>query len=109
MPIKFGRLVQKGLKNPSDFIRILFALPKFIKLFYRLFHDRRVPIHLKVILILTLAYVISPIDLIPDLLIPFFGQIDDLIILIAGLRYFLRNCPPEAVQEHVLQIERGSS
>lgn len=109
MAIKFGRLVQQGLKNPLDFIRTLFALPKFIKLFYRLFHDSRVALQLKIMLILTLAYVISPIDLIPDLLIPFFGQIDDLIILIAGLRYFLRNCPPEAVQEHVLLIERGAS
>jgi len=107
MAIKFGRLLQKGLKNPVDFFRIILNLPKFIKLYYRLFHDRRVPLHLKLILILALVYVISPIDLIPDWLLPFFGHVDDLIILIASLRYFLRNSPPEVVQEHVERIEMG--
>ncbi|UCE05962.1 MAG: DUF1232 domain-containing protein [bacterium] len=107
MAIKFGRLIQKGLQNPIDFFRIILNLPKFVKLYLRLFQDRRVPLHLKLMLILALVYVISPIDLIPDWLLPLFGHVDDLIILIATLRYFLRNCPPEAVQQHVERIERG--
>jgi uncharacterized membrane protein YkvA (DUF1232 family) len=107
MAIKLWRLIQKGLQNPTDFFRIIFNLPKFIKLYYRLFQDRRVSIHLKVILILALVYIISPLDLIPDSLLPFFGYLDDLIILIAALRYFLKNSPPEVVKEHVEMIERG--
>ncbi len=107
MAIKFGRLIRKGLQNPYDFIQIILNLPKFIKLYSRLFQDRRVPMHLKLIVILALIYVISPIDLIPDWVFPFFGQIDDLIVVIAALRYFIKNCPTEVVQEHVERIEIG--
>ncbi len=96
-----------GFRNPLDIIRLLVVLPKFIKLIYRLFGDARVQLHLKLLLILTLAYVISPIDLIPDWLLPVVGQLDDLIVLIAGVRFFLRHCPPAVVNEHVVQIERG--
>ena len=105
--MKLGRLVQKGLKNPTDFIRIIFNLPKFIKLYYRLFIDRRVPIYLKLILILAVIYVISPLDFVPDWILPVVGYVDDVVILIAALRYFLKNCPPDIVQEHVERIEMG--
>ena len=107
MAIKLGRLVQQGLKNPIDFIRIIFNLPKFIRLYYRLFKDRRVPVHLKLILILAFIYIISPIDFIPDLIFPIVGYADDFVVLIAALRYFLKNCPSEIVQEYVERIEMG--
>ena len=107
MNIKLSRLIQKGLQNPIDFLRIVFNLPKFIKLYYRLFLDRRVLFHLKLVLILALVYVISPIDLIPDWLFPLFGYMDDLIVLFVALKYFLKNCPPEVVREHVERIEMG--
>lgn len=38
-------------------------------------------------------YLISPIDLIPDAL-PFFGVIDDLIIVPAAIRWLLNRLPP---------------
>ncbi len=107
MAIKLSRLIQKGLQNPTDFIRIILNLPKFIKLYFRLFQDRRVQLHLKLILILALIYVVSPIDIIPDWVIPLFGYADDLIVLFIALRYFLNNCPTEVVQEHVERIEMG--
>ncbi|MDZ7319394.1 MAG: DUF1232 domain-containing protein [candidate division KSB1 bacterium] len=107
MSIKLENLFDGRIQNPLDIIRFLAVLPKFIKLLYRLFRDARVQFHLKVMLILTLAYVVSPIDLIPDWILPIVGQVDDLIILIAGVRYFLRHCPPAIVNEHVLRIERG--
>jgi uncharacterized membrane protein YkvA (DUF1232 family) len=107
MTIKLSRLIQKSLQNPIDFLRIIFNLPKFIKLYYRLFQDRRVPAQLKLILILALVYVISPIDLVPDWVLPLFGFADDLIVLVVALRYFLKKCPPEVVHEHVAKIELG--
>jgi len=105
MAMKPGRLFQKGLKNPTDFFRIIFNLPKFMKLYYRLFIDRRVPFHLKLILILAFIYVISPLDFVPDWILPVVGYADDFVVLITALRYFLKSCPPEIVQEHVERIE----
>ena len=107
MALKLNKLIQKGLQNPTDFIRIILNLPKFIKLYFRLFQDRRVQLHLKLILILAVAYLISPIDLIPDWVLPIVGHADDLIVLFAALRYFLKNCPPDIVREHVEKIEMG--
>ena len=43
-------------------------------------HDRRVKLHAKLVVLLPLAYIASPIDIIPDGLL-FFGQVDDLIVV----------------------------
>lgn len=107
MNIKLSRLIQKGLQNPIDFLRIILNLPKFIKLYYRLLLDRRVLFYLKLMLTLALVYVISPIDLIPDWMIPLFGYMDDLVVLFVALKYFLKNCPADVIQEHVARIEMG--
>jgi uncharacterized membrane protein YkvA (DUF1232 family) len=50
--------------------------------------------------------VIIPIDIFPDFL-PGVGQLDDLAVMLAGLKFFLRLCPPEVVQEHLRAISEG--
>ena len=47
--------------------------------------DPRVPITSKAVMIATLAYVASPIDLIPDF-IPFVGHLDDMILIPIGVK-----------------------
>ena len=106
MALKFNRIMKEGLKNPAQAFQMLLNLPKIIKLIYRLFKDRRVPFHLKGILVLALAYAISPIDLIPDFLMPVIGQIDDFIVLFVASKYFLKNCPVHVVEEHVQNISQ---
>jgi uncharacterized membrane protein YkvA (DUF1232 family) len=61
----------------------------------------------KAFLILSVLYVVSPVDLIPDV-IPFVGELDDLVIVIAACRLFMYMCPPEVVREHVRQIDAGT-
>ncbi len=46
--------------------------------------DPRVPIAVKAVMVATLAYVASPIDLIPDF-IPFVGHLDDMILIPIGV------------------------
>ncbi len=67
--------------------------------------EPHVPGWFKVILPLALLYVASPIDLLPDI-IPGIGQIDDLVLLYAALRLFLRVSPASAVAFHQAAIER---
>src|SRR5436190_24346723 len=85
------------------FLQVLLHLPNFARLYWRLFRDRRVSILPKALLVLTLVYVISPFDLIPDF-IPVIGEMDDLAVVLSGLWLFIRLCPPEVVRETVHDI-----
>ena len=58
-----------------------------------------VPALLKVLPFAALAYVLSPLDFLPDVL-PIVGQLDDLGVLILGLKGFLRVCPTDVVSFH---------
>ena len=87
--------------------RFIQNIPQFIRLYWRLLHDRRVSIWPKALLVLSLFYVVSPIDIIPDV-IPFLGEIDDLVVVIAVCRPFIYLCPRDVVQEHVRRIDAGA-
>ena len=60
--------------------------------------DARTPWYAKVIAVLTVAYVISPIDLIPDF-IPFIGHLDDLIVLATGMWIVKKLVPANVIEE----------
>ncbi|GGG19640.1 YkvA family protein [Pontibacter amylolyticus] len=66
---------------------------------YLAYRDPRVPFFAKVVLILTVAYAFSPIDLIPDF-IPVLGYLDDLILLPLGIWLSLKLLPAEVVAEY---------
>jgi uncharacterized membrane protein YkvA (DUF1232 family) len=85
------------------FLQVLRHLPNFARLYWRLFRDRRVSILPKALLVLTLVYVVSPFDVIPDF-IPVIGEMDDVAVVLAGLWLFIRLCPPEVLREIVHDI-----
>ncbi len=78
---------------------ILSRLWSNLMLSARLLFDRRVGGTTKLIPLLAALYILSPIDLVPDLLLPF-GVVDDLGALLLGLQLFIRNAPPEVVEEY---------
>lgn len=71
---------------------------------WRLLRDGRVPLWTKAIPVLTLVYVFSPIDLIPDFILAL-GQIDDVVILTLGMSMFERLSPPAVVAEHRRELD----
>jgi uncharacterized membrane protein YkvA (DUF1232 family) len=60
--------------------------------------DPRTPWFAKAIIFLTVAYTLSPIDLIPDF-IPILGYLDDLLIVPGGIWLAIRLIPPEVLEE----------
>jgi uncharacterized membrane protein YkvA (DUF1232 family) len=60
--------------------------------------DPRTPWVAKAIALGTVAYALSPIDLIPDF-VPVLGYLDDLVIVPAGIGLALRLIPPEVMEE----------
>ena len=98
------RASSKVLRDPS-FWRLLMHLPKTARLVVRLLKDSRVPVGGKLVVGLALAYLVSPLDLIPDFVFPIIGHLDDLGVLLAGVRYLIRQTPPPILEEHLAQIE----
>ena len=63
-------------------------IPDCIVLFHRLLRDPRVPRRRKIAVGLVLAYLVMPIDLVPDF-IPVAGQLDDAILVALVIRGML--------------------
>lgn len=74
-------------------------LPDVLRLLPRLAADRSLPRGVRVRLALLLAYLASPIDLVPDF-IPVIGYADDAIIVAAVLRSVVRHAGVQAIQRH---------
>jgi uncharacterized membrane protein YkvA (DUF1232 family) len=72
-----------------------------LRLLWLLFRDPRVPLHLKGILVLAIAYVLSPFDFIPAPLFLVFGMVDDFAIALMAVNFFLQRAPQDVVDEHI--------
>ncbi|MCA9971944.1 MAG: DUF1232 domain-containing protein [Anaerolineales bacterium] len=73
------------------------------RLVWHLFLDPEVPIYLKILPLLTLAYLFVPIDLLPDVLIGL-GQLDDLTVMMVGSKIFIELVPPHVAARHMQAI-----
>jgi uncharacterized membrane protein YkvA (DUF1232 family) len=100
---KAGPTAAAGKKTAfGGLVEYLSTLPDLFHLAVSLLLDRSVPTDNKGALIAAVAYVMSPIDLIPDAL-PIAGWVDDLIVIIVALNKFLETEKPEvaaAVKRH---------
>jgi uncharacterized membrane protein YkvA (DUF1232 family) len=76
-----------------------------VRLAARLLRDPRVPLAARALLPVALLYVISPVDILPDF-IPGIGQVDDLVLLYAAVRLFLRVAPAAATAFHRDALDR---
>ena len=71
-------------------------------LLYRSSRDPRMPLHVKILALLIVAYIISPIDIIPDF-IPVLGLLDEVILVPIMLSFTVRLIPDEIRQEYQQQ------
>lgn len=75
---------------------------------WKLLFDKRVPVWMKAVAIAPLIYVISPIDIIPDVFLGL-GQLDDIGIVLAGMRLFESLVPADIVAEHRATIKSADA
>jgi uncharacterized membrane protein YkvA (DUF1232 family) len=75
------------------------AIPDVIRLTHRLSRDPSLPRTRRIWLWLLLAYLISPIDVIPDF-IPVIGYADDAVIVALVLRAVVRRAGRDVVTRH---------
>jgi uncharacterized membrane protein YkvA (DUF1232 family) len=80
----------------KDALRLL---PDLLRLLRRLLSDPTLAVGLRIRLALLLAYLLSPIDLVPDF-VPVIGYADDVIIVALVLRSVVARSGVEALQKH---------
>lgn len=74
-------------------------LPNFLRLLGGLLTDRRVSNTDKLLVAGAFAYIVLPMDFIPDY-IPFLGEVDDLFVLVLALQRLIANAGRSVLNDH---------
>lgn len=74
-------------------------LPNLVKLLFELLKDPRVPRRTKLVVGAAAAYVVSPIDLLPEF-IPVVGLADDFLLVAFAINHLVTVAGEEVVLEH---------
>ncbi len=90
---------QRRAGRDADWRSLARLAPDTVRLIRRLVVDADVPPAVRWWLIALLAYLMMPIDLVPDFL-PVIGFADDAIITAVALRYAIRHAGADAVQRN---------
>jgi uncharacterized membrane protein YkvA (DUF1232 family) len=84
----------------SDLRDVLLAFPDLVMLLARLVRDERVKVGDKALALFGVAYVLSPIDLLPVWLFGPLGVLDDLFVVAATLSRVVNHVHPDVVRSH---------
>jgi uncharacterized membrane protein YkvA (DUF1232 family) len=100
-----GRLSKKSGRWTDHFLQYLLVLPDMVHLMIKLLFDRTVPAPIKGYILVAFAYLVSPIDIIPDF-IPVAGFVDDLLIMAVILNKII-NASDEELLEKIRNLWAG--
>lgn len=87
----------KGAKR--TLMHYIGQLPRYVRLLSGLLTDRRVSIVDKLLVGAAIAYIVAPVDFLPDF-IPFLGQVDDVYLLALALQRLMSNAGRGVVLDH---------
>jgi uncharacterized membrane protein YkvA (DUF1232 family) len=76
------------------------------RLLWRIVKDGRAPLPARVVSALPALYMVSPIDIVPDV-IPVVGRVDDNLIFGATSNLLLRLMPPATLERHLAEARYG--
>jgi len=102
----FRYLIRMHLLSSLQLPKLVMYLPQFVRVFYRLMHDPRVPRMAKLAPLVVLLPMFSPPALRLEF-IPVLGLLGWLVVISFAMKLFVWLCPPEVVREHVARIARG--
>lgn len=80
-------------------VKAITQLPSYLRLLLGLISDGRVSKVDRFFVIAAAAYIISPIDFIPDV-IPFLGEVDDVFLLMIALQRLINNAGRSVLMRH---------
>jgi uncharacterized membrane protein YkvA (DUF1232 family) len=94
------RVAEPEPGTPSGLRDVMLLLPDLTVLLLRLMRDPRVPLRAKLIALLGVGYLLSPVDVLPGVLLGPLGLVDDLVVLAATLSRLLNYAHPDLVRSH---------
>lgn len=74
-------------------------LPNFLRLLGGLLTDKRISSTDKLLVGGAIAYILLPIDFLPDF-VPFIGEVDDIFVLVMALQRLIANAGRAVLQDH---------
>ncbi|HLZ71079.1 MAG TPA: hypothetical protein VKV26_14350 [Dehalococcoidia bacterium] len=81
------------------------SLARKLRLAWRLRRDQRVPRYARLPLIIVIAYVLSPLHILPPHL-KALRRLDNWLIALIGLWLFVRLIPHDLLEEHLSRVEK---
>jgi len=102
----FWQFLRMHFLPPLQLSRLVGYLPQFVRVFWRLMKDPRVPLLAKLVPVLALLLMMSPPAIELDL-VPILGEIGWLVVGVLAFKILVWLTPPEIVREHVSRIARG--
>ena len=102
----FWQFLRMHFLPPLQLSRLVGYLPQFVRVFWRLMKDSRVPLLAKLVPVLALLLMMSPPAIELDL-VPILGEIGWLVVGVLAFKILVWLTPPEIVREHVSRIARG--
>lgn len=95
-----GRRGPATRKNArSSLVRTIRRIPDYLRLLFGMLRDARVSALDRGLVVAAIAYVISPLDVIPDV-IPFLGQVDDVFLVVTTLTRLFERARSEVIFSH---------
>lgn len=95
-----ARVVKREFGEGSGLADLLLLIPDIAVLLARLARDPRVPVGGKAIAACAALYVISPIDLVPEIFLGPVGVVDDLVVMAAALSRLVNYVHPDVLRHH---------
>ena len=102
----FWQFLRMHFLPPLQVSRLVGYLPQFVRVFWRLMKDPRVPLLAKLVPVLALLLMMSPPAIELDL-VPILGEIGWLVVVVLAFKILVWLSPPEVVREHLSRIALG--
>lgn len=96
-PIEVPAAPRTGAKR--TLMSTMKELPNFLRLLGGLLTDKRVSSTDKLLVAGAVAYILLPLDFIPDF-VPFIGEVDDIFVLVLALQRLIANAGRAVLMDH---------
>lgn len=96
--------MRKSVSDVGESVGMLGGVLRQARLAWRLLRDSRVSGWAKLVPVAGILYLLSPIDILPEAILPLVGEVDDIVLLLMAVKLFIDLSPPGVVREHLRDL-----